>query len=318
MPLAPRLALVTAVLSFGAALTACKKDEKKKEEPRVGSPVAIPDAGAARPVDKAAPAANAALSGFKGAMAKAGGDVGLGGMGGLGGGATGGLGGALGGIFGGGGGAGAEVAGSADSDDEPAGKEPEVVLPPGKAGGDCAAVADRLMVVVKAYAEAELGSLSPDERKMADELMIPELAKVRDQLVTMCTDEKWPQALIDCALTAPDMAGLQTCDKFAPAGIGGSGDDDEPAPEPVAQAPAWGGGDDCGSVGKRLMALAMHGMGEIPAEVRAELESELAKSAEEVAKMCSDGGWTPEIRQCVVKATTMPDAETCLANLASP
>ncbi|MCB9559712.1 MAG: hypothetical protein H6709_17975 [Kofleriaceae bacterium] len=204
--------------------------------------------------------------------------------------------------------------------------------PPGAKGGDCTAVADRVHAIVKAAANAELGDMDANTRKMAEQAMDSELAKVRTQILEMCKAQNWPQVLKDCALTAADMQALQGCEQYVTDEMraadaagddagdddgdvyddGDGGDDDAPAAKPV---PAWTGGDDCQAVGERVAQLAMAQLGDVPAEMKADVEGAMKEAITEVVNTCKAGKWSAEARGCFLKASTIEAAEDCFGKV---
>jgi hypothetical protein len=341
MKLVTRVALCAALV---AGLAACKKDEKKSEPAAKTDGTATATAtGTAAPTEPAKKEGVEALSAVKGAIAKA--DQPMGAMPNLGmsggsGGGMGGLGAALGGLFGGGGGAAraaeapsapaapGEEAKAAQPVDDGEGDQPPPedgvpdefknikLPPPGAKGGDCSAVADRIKGLVVAMMEQELGKLPADQRGMVQGQMDEMVAEVHGQMKQMCEDQKWPQTLKDCVLTAPDMGALQKCEQYVTEEMKNQGGPDEPGEpepptEPVAAAPAWTGGDDCTAVGQRVMQLAMLQAGEMPPEVKAEVEKSLQEAIAQIAAVCTEGKWSAEVRGCFFKAGTMEAAEAC-------
>jgi hypothetical protein len=267
-------------LALGIALVlctaACKKDEKKKEAPAAGAK----KEEAPKP-ETPPPEAAAALSGFQAAAEadppKSGQIAGLGGK--------------IGDLFGG-------AAASATE-----------LPPPAARGGDCDSVADRLMLVMKAYVEGQLTALTDEEREAAKGMIDGELAGMRPQLLAMCTDEKWSQELRDCALTAASMDAFDACGQFAPAGSALA------AEAPATPAPAWTGGDSCKDVGLRLTQLATVSMGGLDPAMKAEMEQALAESAKQMEEACTTGNWNAEVRKCMVDAAAIDDVTPCFEKL---
>ena len=251
---------------------ACKKDEKKTEEP---APAREP-----KPAPPT-PEATAALSGFRAAAEAAPPKSGQ----------IAGLGGKLGDLF----------AGAAASATE--------LPPPAARGGDCDSVADRLMLVMKAYVEAKLASLPAEDRAAAKGMIDGELAGMRPQLLAMCTGEKWSQELRDCALTAASIDAFDACGQFAPAGSALAAED------PATPAPAWTGGDSCKDVGLRLTQLAAVSMGGLDPAMKSEMERALAESAKQTEEACTTGNWNAEVRTCMVAAATIDDVTPCFEKL---
>jgi hypothetical protein len=179
--------------------------------------------------------------------------------------------------------------------------------PPAPKGGDCDAVADRVMLMVDAYIAAEMKQLSPEEQAMAKSVMSADVAGVRGQLVTMCRDEQWSQELRDCTLTATSVAELDGCERHAPAGAAATAE--------AAPPPAWTGGDSCKDVGLRLTQLAMVSMGEVDPAIKAEMEQALAESARQMEEACTTGNWNAEVRACMVAAATIDDVTPCFEKL---
>jgi hypothetical protein len=352
MKLAKGAALAAALLVISVGGTACKKkDAGKKQDPAAktegsGSASASGSGSAAATTEKK----KDPLMGMKGAMASAnvGGKAGaVGGMG-LGGGGMG-IGAKLGGLFGGGAkeaaaapAPGAEPTevhktgkGGPDPDDEkieagdeePAEHVAVKFPPPGQAGGDCAAVTDRLMIVLTQMMQGEMGELTEEQKGAAAKEVEAQMTEMRTQLLTMCTDQKWPQELKDCALTAMSEEDLDGCDKYVPEGMDdgdsddgdGDGDyepgEDYPA-EPAKPVPAWTGGDDCQAVGDRMIQLATAQMGaEAEGEGAAEMAASLKEAAAELVTMCTDGKWPDDVRKCVLAAPTIDDAGECLSKI---
>lgn len=279
------LGIASAVVLCTAA---CKKDEKKKEEP-------APAEAKKEEVEKPAtppPEAAAALSGFQ-AAAKA--DPPKSGR-------IAGLGGKLGGLFGGGGGARPAEADSIGRSPPPDAKFP----PPAAKGGDCDAVADRLMLVIDAFIEAEMKGLTAEEQAVLRGMIDGERAGMLTQLLAMCNDEKWSQELRDCALTATSLDAFDACEQFAPAG--------STLADPPGQ-PAWTGGDSCKDVGLRLTQLAIVSMGDLDPAVKAEMDQALAESARQMEETCTTGNWNAEVRKCMVSAATIDDVTPCFEKL---
>jgi hypothetical protein len=276
-------------LALAAAVTGCKKDEKK--------PAAkVADAAAAKPAAPP-PEAAAAISGFKSVAASSGGG---------GGGAFGGIGGKLGDLFGGGA-APAAAAAPAEADDMPAEAPPSFTFPPAAPkGGDCDAVAERLVLVIKAYIAAEMNEMTPEEQQMARGMIDSMVADMRPEMLSMCKDEGWSQELRDCALTATSVADFEACDKLAPP---------EPAaaPPPSKPVPAWSGGKECKDVGARLkqLTLATADTGDLPPGTVEQLDDYAAQ----LTAACTEGQWSEAARTCMVNAPTLDDIGNCFGAL---
>lgn len=334
MHLAKRATLVAAVLFVSAGLTSCKKQEKdaeKKTDPVVtaGSGTGTGSgsgSGTGTGSGSAAPIATEALKGFKGAMAQVTPST------------TGGLGAKLGGLFGGGVKEDAAAAPAAAGDQAPGrhamgkGQDPSAVAEPaappttdgpkltfppaGARGGDCAAVTDRIMIIVEQMMAAELGSLTAEQKAAAKSEIDSQMASVRDEFMKMCTDQSWSQELKDCALTAMSEAEFEKCDQYAPPETEEELEPGEDYPaEPAKPVPAWTGGDDCKAVGDRMMQLATAQVGDIPAESRAEYDKSIAESAVEITNMCASGQWSESVRKCVLQAPTIDAAGECLSQV---
>ncbi len=345
---AKRLSLV-AVALIGASIVGCSKesDDKKKEEPKEQPPTPE-SAGLGKPA-----AAQLAMSGFLGAAKQApnqpkavsggGGFSGLFG-GGLGGG--GGLGAAMGGMLGGGGLGGGGTAAPVPQADkpvavdvgegeqpppEPAGGNnpfpPNMKLPPpGKAGGDCVAVADRLMVLVTAMIDEQMKAQMATMDEATREMMKAQIAQymnsdmIKNEMVKACTSQNWSQQLRDCVLLATTVDDMMKCEQYAPkgaAGVGGGNDpddytDDVAAPE--ATAPAWTGGNSCEDVGKRMQQLYTLSMGDQsqwPDESKKQVADQLAAANAQLVQACKDASFSEPVRSCLVKASNLEGTQAC-------
>jgi hypothetical protein len=309
-----KLALVAVILCLLAS--GCKKEKKdaaKTDEKAEGS-------GSAAEVKPPAPAPEAAAA-VRGFAALAATETAGKAAGSMGGGGGGGIGGALGGIFGGG--RAAEAAPSAPSNDTKApegeqmaapseGPDFNIEFPPaGEKGGDCAAVTDRVMVIVTRMVDKEMAKLPDDQRAMAEGVLKEQYAEMRKQFLTMCADQKWSQDLKDCILLATDGTALQACDQYAPKDTGTTAA--EPAAEPVA-APEYKGGDECSDVAARMRELTLLQVGTVPPEAQAEIDKALDEQAAQIAEMCKSGEWSQEWRHCVSHAATMDAASQCFGS----
>ena len=101
----------------------------------------------------------------------------------------------------------------------------------GPASDSCEAVGEHYLVVAK----AEIAKTEGEDKKNA-EAMLSLLPKLKNQLVTECTDKKWPLETRKCVLAAKSAADAKACGKLVdrPA-------DDAPqtksAPTPAPPAP---------------------------------------------------------------------------------
>jgi len=345
MHLAKRAALAAAVLVLSAGPTACKKkDAEKKADPTVtpdkgsGSASGTGTGSASGDVKAEAKPAEAALLGFKGAMAVAGGKgpESGGGMG---------IGAKLGGLFGGGTSAamadshkldkagptsiepGEPVSPDHEGDDVKGGPAPSpaaaIKFPPaGQAGGDCAAVTDRLIIIISAMMNGEMGELTDEQKGAAKTEVDAQMAEMKAMVMTMCTDQAWSQELKDCALAAMSEADLDACEQYAPDDLKHEEpvEDYEPGEdypaEPPKPVPAWTGGDSCKDVGDRLVQLATAQMGDLPTEAVDEMASSLQEAAEQVKVMCEDGKWSDSVRTCILTAPNIDATGECMAGIA--
>jgi len=82
--------------------------------------------------------------------------------------------------------------------------------PPAPAGGDCNAVADRMLLVLKAALAADAETMTPDELKQAEAMM----PTMRTEVLTTC--QQYPQQLRDCMLTATSSDALDACGRGYP------------------------------------------------------------------------------------------------------
>ncbi len=210
-------------------------------------------------------------------------------------------------------------------DDSPGVPVPAAPLPPpAPAGGDCGAVAARLLAIAQAQVEAELTGADATTRQTAEQMVGPMLAQLREQVQSACQAQNWPAELRDCVLTAADMAALQGCERFATDEMRQQAAAASSAPDPVAPAPkgpppAWdGAGDDCDAVGAQIAALTRWQISGAPEEQRAAAEPMLAEIAGQVAAACKAGSWSEAGRRCLLQARATDALQQCAASLGAP
>jgi len=91
----------------------------------------------------------------------------------------------------------------------PAGETGGEFPPPAAKGGDCDAVADRMVLVMKAYPDDDAEKMmKPAEREQM-------LAMMRSETFTLC-QRSWSQPLRDCMLTATSGDELDACGRGLP------------------------------------------------------------------------------------------------------
>jgi hypothetical protein len=200
--------------------------------------------------------------------------------------------------------------------------------PPGQAGGDCAAVADRLMGIVIPMIEAQMAeaykTMTPEQKAAAEQYLKENFKpeEMKAQFVTMCEQQGWSQELKDCVLTAADVPALEKCESLAPKDTTAAA---EPPPAetedytddvaaPTATAPEWTGGNSCDDVGTRFMELYMLSMGDTstwPKETVDEVKKQLEDGMKQFVQSCKDANFSEAVRSCLVKSTSLDATNEC-------
>ncbi len=101
----------------------------------------------------------------------------------------------------------------------------------GPAGDSCEAVGEHYLVVAK----AEISRTEGEDRKDA-EAMLSLLPKLKNQLVTECTQKKWSLEARKCVLGAKSAADAKACGKLVDPSATAA-PETEPAPKPAPPAP---------------------------------------------------------------------------------
>jgi hypothetical protein len=205
----------------------------------------------------------------------------------------------------------------ADSDPPPPVQTPVDLPPPMAAGGDCHAVATRVGDLARATMDAQLASVDPEARAMAEPMVKDTIAQIPTMIEASCTAEHWPQALEDCVLTAASIDALQACDRFVTPEIraqaeAAAASQLPPLVQPTTPAPRWDGASaDCAATARQAVAMAGWQLSAAPADVRATSADLLPQLQAGVETACTAGAWSEAQRRCVLTAASIEAMNAC-------
>ena len=129
-------------------------------------------------------------------------------------------------------------------------------------------------------------------------------ATVRDSVEQQCTTQHWPQALIDCLATVPDMFSTSRCSQDEPTGAAGPTDAQLAAVNDVS----------CKSVAAHAastITVQVPLVDGVPATVISKLNEQVTGIADAIADACTSDDWSEALRRCVAASTSPEIMATC-------
>lgn len=188
---------------------------------------------------------------------------------------------------------------------------PVAKAPAAPAGaGQCVAVADHLLKIMKKELAAGMADVPPE---LAAELE-KQLAGAKGQIVAECQKSNWPPAVHQCLLGATDMNALTQCESLVTGGAAVEADDTEDvdlSDLDMADIPTEvqsSGDAECDKLAEHVFKVMI---GKASPEEREMVEAMKAMVVNELSKQCASTPWPKPARDCISKATSEASLEQC-------